>query len=66
MTTRLLFIPILLTLTFCAKKETVFTEKFNVGEIGFEYSSDWKFTKLQGIDSYIAYLSKDEDTIWIE
>lgn len=66
MNNRLLFIPILLTLTFCAKKETVFTEKFNVGEVGFEYSSDWKFTKLQGIDSYIAYLSKDEDTIWIE
>lgn len=46
MTTRLLFIPILLTLTFCTKKEPVFTEKLHVGEIGFEYSSDRKFTKL--------------------
>ncbi|MFC3161081.1 hypothetical protein [Chryseobacterium arachidis] len=33
--------------------------------IKFEYPSDWKLTEKQGIDSYFAYLSKDDDTIFI-
>lgn len=63
---RLLFTLILLFLVSCAKQENFSLNKLEVGKVKFEYSSDWKFTKLKGIDSYFSYLSKDEDTIWIE
>lgn len=63
---RVLIILILLFLTSCTKQENVSSNKFEVGKVKFEYPSDWKLTKMKAIDSYISYLSKDEDTIFME
>ncbi len=50
----------------CSKEEVITMQKVDVGNVHFEYPSDWNLTTLKGIDSYISYLSKDEDTLWIE
>lgn len=62
---RLSIILILLFLTSCLKKENISLKKFEIGQVKFEYSSEWKLTEKQGIDSYFSYLSKDDDTIYI-
>ena len=63
---RILIIIILSFLTSCAKQENIPLHRLEVGKVRLEYPSDWKLTKMKGIDSYISYLSKDEDTIFIE
>ncbi|WP_294236683.1 hypothetical protein [uncultured Chryseobacterium sp.] len=50
----------------CSKEKVITMQKVDVGNVHFEYPSDWNLTTLKGIDSYISYLSKDEDTLWIE
>ncbi len=53
-------------LVSCSKKEVITMQKVDTGNVHFQYPSDWNLTTLKGIDSYISYLSKDEDTLWIE
>lgn len=57
---------LILFLTACSKEEIISRKSVDIGNIHFEYPFDWKLTHRKGIDSYLAYLSKDEDTIWIE
>jgi hypothetical protein len=66
MMNRILIIFILLFLTSCTKQENISFHQLEVGKVKFEYPSDWKLTKMKGIDSYISYLSKDKDTIFME
>ncbi|KIC64784.1 hypothetical protein [Chryseobacterium taiwanense] len=62
---RILIIFILLFLTSCTKQENISFHQLEVGKVKFEYPSDWKLTKMQSIDSYFSYLSKNGDTICI-
>ncbi|MCS3529749.1 hypothetical protein [Chryseobacterium sp. JUb7] len=57
---------IIFSITSCSKQENISIHHFEIGKVKFNYPSDWTFTEMEGIDTYISYLSKNGDTIWIE
>jgi len=60
-----LFLISIIFVISCEKNESISLIKIDIGKVKFEYPSDWKLTKIQAIDSYFSYLSKNDDTIYI-
>ncbi|WP_213278570.1 hypothetical protein [Chryseobacterium indologenes] len=50
---------------FSCKPENVKAKEFKIGKVSFNYPSDWKLIEPKMIDSYSAYLTNNEDTIFI-
>jgi hypothetical protein len=63
---RIVLFIFLLFFVSCYKKEAITQQTLDIGNIHLKYPSDWKLTEQQGIDSYFSYLSKNDDTIWIQ
>lgn len=56
----------LLILFSCSKNENINKKTFDVGDIRFEYSSEWNLVQKPGIDTYFSELISKGDTIFIQ
>lgn len=57
---------LLFIVSFSCKKEESLLEEFKIGNISFNYPSDWKLVEPQTIDSYYSFITNERDTIFIE